>query len=119
MISTKRNLLYRNWKFKQAVPSVGGGLSMFTMPYPEIFDLTIVGTLLHSTREAPAKFEIGYYELINDSLVMLVPGNEGAKVEFKILELTQNTLKLMLHLEMDNGSGRVDTDVVMFVFEVQ
>lgn len=117
--SIKKGLLYKVWKFKYAEPPASGGLSMASIPYPEIFDLTIVGTLLHSKRKTPDVIEIGYYELINESLEMVIPGKTKSQVAFKISELTEQSLKLTMHLKMDGGPNIVDTDVVIFAFEAQ
>jgi hypothetical protein len=115
----RQGLLYKAWKLKQVRAPAVGGLGMVSMSYPEIFDLTIVGTLLRSNREAPDIFHIEYYELINDSIVMVMPGWEKGQVEFKISELTEKALKLIMHLKMDDEPHSVDTDVVVFGFEVE
>ena len=112
--------IYRLWKFKKFELPPGFGAGMGSIENYDLWDLRKKDVLSYSVADSPGVFHPIPYALINNAIVLKFPDKkDNADVQFKIKELTDKTLKVIIHIKFIEDGKMQDLDLIQMDFDVK
>src|SRR5476649_891312 len=117
-ISSSTNLMavdsfHKIWKFIKVEPIKDIGGDMITVENYDLWDLKKKDTLSYTLKDSVGVIHSISYKLINNAIVLQSPNKESnVAVQYKIAELTSDTLKLILHVTYKEKEKTKEQDLI-------
>jgi len=116
--------LHKIWRFKSLKTLVNG---MFSLPDIYLLDLRRKDSIFYIDKNGKQKYPTVAYKIIDNAIVIQTDYKDSlqdkdnlVKVKFKISELTDTKLKLIVTRDSKKNEGKnIDDDMMELAFEAQ